>query len=878
MRKRSHSSTVPSRILPDKDVPLKRLRVLPRKAELTKPEAVPQWLNEAATAFVARTPTLRWTGGFYSWGTWLDDLRQLSVWTTTPENTNIAPPWRILIDACKASRQVRGTAALYAAKSDLVNIIINLVFRKGEEQRLTHVNETAAAERDVMRRVRAVVTRQRRHEALSLTLIRFLDLAFVFSAFKDCRVAGAIALNRSAEQVAADVEAELLFLNRKPSAKEIRDLTNRMEQYMWDNRWLPWYEQVPGVRDDMVIRAREAALAFCKGLPFPQIRFGTGVRGLSRDHLAGSKSMDEWLLLLLDPSQSERWSRLSVIYESAVRDERGEEDPLLEETSRRVLQTVLEPLTELREGLDSAHSKLVDAAPGIIVSQSVNIPGRFTFRQLLELYIHLSMFGEYLHTTYRGRALPSIDEIHTGAVLYEEIRRRVWEVRCVINADKMDTLLTWCLATQELYNGMPALERRISYQQIAVKAAFGSAIIRHAANPNAPFPEPFIMQNDPLSYAAIVAEWDPPLAAKIVDAAVRIGPAIRARFESGHSDGLDLYTYRRVVVCDAARQRSAGDLQAAARTMARLHPVWDVCEPDKAYGPFDMRGVMRLQAAAEEGNFEASAVYGCFLCSLDWIDRRRQCGIPEDMERGIRFICKAVALGDTAAAADLMHLLLSNPTRIDGHIWEMTPQLVWHSVQCLKEAVREEPSMRLFVGYLYSLGATDVPVDCRVAAKAYQCVLESVTSSPRFQAYAANNLGVLRLLNTPGASSALPEANKAFEFIRASASAADPKAESNLGALLCLESSDSYQQLEMAKQTYWQCLSNRDYNNPVTTIQARRDTSEVNVYKMRIAPQLREKFCRELRAEGMVMERYGTVLETETVPYVPQATLAELKP
>lgn len=878
MRKRSHSSTVPSRLLPDKDVSLKRLRALPRKAELTKPEAVPQWLNEAATVFVARTPTLRWTGGFYSWGTWLDDLRQLSVWTTTSENTNIAPPWRVLIDACKASRQVRGTAALYAAKSDLVNIIINLVFRKGEEQRLTHVNETTAAERDVMRRVRAVVTRQRRHEALSLTLIRFLDLAFVFSAFKDCSVAGAIALNRSAEQVAADVEAELLFLNRKPSAKEIRDLTNRMEQYMWENRWLPWYEQVPGVRDDMVIRAREAALAFCKGLPFPQIRFGTGVRGLSRDHLAGSKSMDEWLLLLLDPSHSERWSRLSVIYESAVRDERGEEDPLLEETSRRVLQTVLEPLTELREGLDSAHSKLVDAAPGIIVSQSVNIPGRFTFRQLLELYIHLSMFGEYLHTTYRGRALPSIDEIHTGAVLYEEIRRRVWEVRCVINADKMDTLLTWCLATQELYNGMPALERRISYQQIAVKAAFGSAIIRHAANPNAPFPEPFIMQNDPLSYAAIVAEWDPPLAAKIVDAAVRIGPAIRARFESGHSDGLDLYTYRRVVVCDAARQRSAGDLQAAARTMARLHPVWHVCEPDKAYGPFDMRGVMRLQAAAEEGNFEASAVYGCFLCSLDWIDRRRQCGIPEDMERGIRFICKAVALGDTAAAADLLHLLLSNPTRIDGHIWEMTPQLVWHSVQCLKEAVREEPSMRLFVGYLYSLGAKDVPVDCRVAAKAYQCVLESVTSSPRFQAYAANNLGVLRLLNTPGASSALPEANKAFEFIRASASAADPKAESNLGALLCLESSDSYQQLEMAKQTYWQCLNNRDYNNSVTTIQARRDTSEVNVYEMRIAPQLREKFCRELRAEGMVMERYGTVLEIETVPYVPQATLTELKP
>lgn len=878
MRKRSLASTVPPRLLPDKDAPVKRLRVLPRKGEPSKSELVPTWLNDAAAAFVASTPTLRWTGGFYSWGTWLDDLRQLSVWTNTPESKTAAPPWRILIEACKASGQVRGTAALYAAKSDLVNIIINLVFRKGEEQRLTHVNESAAAERDVMRRVRAVVTRQRRHEALSLTLIRFLDLAFVFSAFKDCRISSALALNLSAENVAADVEAELYFLNRKPNAKEIRDLTNSMEQYMWENRWLPWYEQVPGVRDDMVIRAREAALAFCKGLPFPQIRFGIGVRGLSRDHLAGSKSMDEWLLLLLDPKQSQRWSRLSVIYESAVRDERGEEDPLLEETSRRVLQTVLEPLTELREGHESAHSKLVDAAPGIIVTQSVNSPGRFTFRQLLELYIHLSMFGEYLHTTYRGRALPSIDEIHTGAVLYEEIRRRVWEVRCVINADKIDTLLSWCLATQEVHNGMPALDRRISYQQIAVKAAFGSAIIRHAANPNAPFPEPFIMQNDPLSYAAIVAEWDAPLAAKIVDAAVRIGPSIRARFESGHSDGLDLYTYRRVVVCDAARQRSAGDLQAAARTMARLHPVWDVCEQDKAHGPFDMRGVMTLQAAAEEGNFEASAVYGCFLCSPDWFERRRHCGIPEDMERGIRFICKAVALGDTAAAADLLRMLLSNPTTVGERRWEMTPQLVWHSVQCLKEAVREEPSMRLFVGYLYSLGAENVPVDCRVAAKAYQCVLESVTSSPRFQAYAANNLGVLRLLNAPGASSALPESTKAFEYIRASASAADTKAESNLGALLCLESRDSYQKLEMAKQTYWQCLNNRDCSIPVTAIQAKRDQGAVSVFEIRMAPHQRDRFCRELRAEGMPMDQYGTVLVEENVPYVPQAPLAEVKP
>lgn len=781
-----------------------------------------------------------------------------------------------MINACKASGQFRGTAALYRAKSDLVNIIINLVFRKGEQQKLTHINQTAAAERDVMRRVRAVVTRQRRHEAFSLTLIRFLDLAFVLSAYKDCRLATAVSQNLSPEQVSAQVEAELFFFDRKPNAKEIRDLTNRMEQSMWRIRWLPWYEQVPGVRDDMVIRAREAALSFCKGLPYPQLRIGTGVRGLSRDHIAGAKSMDEWLLMLLDPSQSERWSRLSEVYEKAVCDERGEEDPLLEETSRRVLQTVLEPLTELREGLDAAHSRLVDAAPGIIVTQSVNIPGRFTFRQLLELYIHLSMFGQHLHTTYSGRALPSIDEIHAGVVLYEEIRHRIWEVRSVIRSDKVDTLLRWCLATQELRNGVPAIDRRVSYQQIAVNAAFGSAIIRHAANPNAPFSDPYITEKDPLSYAAIVAEWDPPLAAKIVDAAVRIGAAVRTKFESGQGDGLDLYTYRRVIVCDAARQRSAGNSQAAARIMAKLHPVWDVCEPDKAYGSFDMRGVRILQVAAAKGNFEASAVYGCLLCSLDWYERRRECGIERDMETGIGFICKAVSVGDTAAAADLLHLLRSNPTRVGDHIWELTPQLVWHSVQCLKEAVREEPSMRLFLGHLYSLGAKNIPVDCRAAAKAYQCVLESVKSSPRYQAYAANNLGVLRLLNAPGASSALAETSKAFDYIRASASAADPKAESNLAALLCLESRDSYQQLESARKTYWHCLSNRNVHVPITAIQACQKSGQVKVFEVVIAPERRERFCQDLRSEGMPLEQYGTILCEETLPYVPRPSPSEV--
>lgn len=859
MKKRTATTTLPS------DVDNSRRHKTLRKSE-ARSDTAPKWLHDAAANFVADTPSLKWTGGFYSWGTWLDDLRTISIWTAPSPHSK--PAWRALIDACRASGQVQGTAALYRAKSDLVAIIVNSVFRIGEEQRVMNKGETAAAERDVMRRVRAVVTRQRRHEAVALTLIRFLDLAFVLSAYKDCRLAHAVDERESPAEVNLKVEEELMFFELGPNAREIRAVTRRMEQYMWDNRWLPWYERVPGVRDEMVIQAREAALEFCKDLPFPHVRIGAGVRGLSRDHLAGAGSMDEWLVTLLEPALSSRWARLAEVYEIAVRDERGEEDALLEETSRRVLQTVLEPLIEVRDGMDTAHSKLVDAAPGIVVTQSVRIPGRFTFRQLLELYIHLTMFGEYLQTSFHQCGLPSVDEIHTGVVLYEEIRKRALEVRSVIDFDNVDTFMDWCLVTQEQYASMPSKQKILSYQETAVKAALGSAIVRYTANPNAPLPDTDIAQSDPLTYAATVGEWDPFLAAKIIDAAVRIGKETRSRFSNGSNHGLDLYSYRRIIVCDAARERFRGDTLAAARMMRRLHPIWEVCEQDKEVGEVGTKGIMSLRAAAENGNFEACALYGVILCSLEWFEKRIQLNIPTSMETGIEYICRAILMGDTGGAIDLVHLLMSNPSQQRDYVWHIPHQLVTHSVQCLRNAAREEPCLQLFVGYLYSVGAKHVPVDCKAAARAYQIVLDSSSSSPRCQAYAANNLGVLRILNAPGVHRALADSAKAITYVKAAATILEAKAESNLGALLCLESHSSAEVLESAKQTYWRHLESKG-SSPVAVLQASSDAREVTVFEMLIASQHRESFCRDLRIEGMPLERYGTILNSETLPYSP---------
>lgn len=874
MRKRSATATVvPSTTAAaaeHADAPSKRIKHLRSKTDPTRQDPAPPWLHEAAAQFVSNTPALKWTGGFYSWGTWLDDLRQLHLWTHSA--THPAPaPWRALIDACKQSGQVRGTAALYRAKIDLVTVIINFVFRRGEAQRLTHKGETPAAERDVMRRVRAVVTRQRRHEAVALTLIRFLDLAFVFSAYRDARLSEAARKGSSAAEVRSQVESELLFLDLKPTAKDIRHVTVEMENHMWTCRWLPWYEQVPGVRDEMVIEARDAARSFCVGLPFPHVRVGAGVRGLSRDHLAGAGSMDQWLVSLLDLRLSRRWAGLAAVYLRAVEDERGEEDMLLEETSRRVLQTMLEPLTEVRDGLDPAHSKLIDAAPGIIVTQSVRISGRFTFRQLLELYIHLSMFGRYLHSNFHHCALPSIDEIHSGVVLFEEIRRRAFEVRAVTDSDKLDTLMRWCLSTQEYHSpDSPALKSCVAYQQAAIRAALGSAMLRFKANPGAPFPESDVAESDPLTYAAVVAEWDPPLAAKIIDAAVRIGKPTRSRFMSGHGEGIDLYTYRRLVVCSATRERFLGDSQAAARLMKRFYAVWEVCEQDKGVGGFDRRGVIHLQAAADKGNFEAYSAYGMLLCSPEWEEHREQCGLARDVESGIVLICKAVAVCDTGAARDLIHLLVSNPSPHNTDGWHIPQPLVDYAVRCLREAAREEPALRLFLGYLYSQGATGIPIDYNASAVAYQCVLESVSAGPRYQAHAANNLGVLRVFNPSSVNGGASRRGEALDYIKIAAAASDARAESNLAALLCLEGRDSYPQLEMAKQTYWNCLETRGSGSPLTVLQFNRDPMQVTVFDVIVAEQKQRSFCNDLSWEGMPLEQYGTILSAETRAYSPR--------
>lgn len=881
--------------------PGKKFKLRPRLE--ARADAVPQWLRDAADVFVVDVPRLSWTGGFYSWGTWLERLCTRELWdegdvdtaavdhnpsagshpdtglddsAASAEDSSAMPtgmgPWRVLIETCKRSGQVRGPAAMYRAKGDLVSTMINAVYRLGETKRVSGSGQEYAAERDIMRRVRAVVTRQRRHEGAALTLIRFLDFAFIWSAYVDCRMDSCVKGDpESRKAMVRILKDQLAFMKEKPGAKVLAAVAAEKELFMRENRWLPWYEEVPGVRNEMVIRAREAATAFCVGLPFPRVDAGTGVRGLSRDHLAGAGSMDEWLLTLLNPALNTRWAGLAETYNIALRDGQGEENALLEETARRVVEKVLEPITEDHEDLDAVQSKIVDAAPGIVVTQAVRSDGRFTFRQLLELFITMSSFAQYVRQTYYNRDLPSLKEIHSGVAMFEEITERVADVRSVIDLTKLEQLMEWCLSAgdhQQSLDGVrfyscgtdPGCKR---YQRRAIGSALGHVVIRFAT---VPFPRSFLgrssdpADSDPLSYAAVVAEWDPALAAKIIDASVRIGQAARTKFANDMGDGLDLYTYRRMVVCDAARERCAGDLSAAGEIMAKLHPVWDSCEQDKLLGTFDERGAMALWTAVERGNFEAASFYGLLLCSEAWAERRQAANVMRDVSSGIRYLSRALEMGDAAAAVDLVNLLIPSSSE------RMPPLMIDLAFNTLKDAAQRAPAVSLVVGYLYSLGAPGIPADCVAAARAYERVLETGETSTRCRAFAANNLAVLL---TVGDTAVMKDGAKAREYFTMAAMAGDAKAKSNLAAALSHGALGTGIDVAAARQMYREFFAETDCDTPITVVQKNDRDRTLLVYELQVHKGKQEPFCAALAPTGMDLQLYGTIVRHETVPAVP---------
>lgn len=130
----------------------------------------------------------------------------------------------------------------------------------------------------------------------------------------------------------------------------------------------------------MVVHARDSAFAFCDVLLLPHLSLRPPATCLaSREHLALSLSMDEWLVAISNPKFLPRWTVLADVYKRAVRDSRGEEHSLLEEIARRVVKRVLHFLIDVHRTFDPTCSKLAEFTPAITFTQSLRIPANFTF-------------------------------------------------------------------------------------------------------------------------------------------------------------------------------------------------------------------------------------------------------------------------------------------------------------------------------------------------------------------------------------------------------------------------------------------------------------------------------------------------------------------
>lgn len=763
-------------------------------------DGAPAWLHEACSVFVESTPMLGWLkygsnqcGGFYNWSTWLNQLCSRQFWTcatsavhencksksdSKTRHSNISP-WLALVDACRASGHCCSAVALHSLKSDLVSVIINLVFRRAEANRLTDRPCKSVPQQDA---VMCTVARHRRHESL-LTLVCLLDTAFIYSSYRECRLELANRQGKANEGTDAgsdntttddndintrdtekEIESELKFLDSK-SSPAFLSACARMQSFMWKHRWLPWYEQITGMRHDMAILACEAALSFCEGIPLP--------RRLPGERIATDiEGMNKWLVSLLHPSLVSRWVALAQVHKRAVTEGHGEEEQLMGEICRRVIYRVLELLLAKSTSckmnneagnnrVDSEMDQIMDMGPEISLAQSLRIPGRCTFRQLLELYIQLITFGRLLHTTFYHRCTHTVEQHHQQECVsvFWEIRTRVLEIRPLIEPYFVHQLCDWCIAATVKPASCFKSETRntnddyrhnddacLAYQHAAVFAALGPAITltysRFWASPTCKISDNKNLktrsddkcdsdrivniegidnndkngddgdmdnndnstnntdsstnssptgagatacrginewnknsighrpsngctttaqgpsESDPLVVAATIAEWDPSSALSILDSYVKIGKTLRGQFQKAQGNGLDLYVYRRVAVCQAVLERFDNDVQMTARLMSRFHCVWAACENDKGVGVFDNRGVCVLKSAIEKGNFEAASTYGIMLSCPLWADRRKACDIDRDVEEGLSYICKAVEMYDTAAAADLVHILM----------------------------------------------------------------------------------------------------------------------------------------------------------------------------------------------------------------------------
>lgn len=833
----------------------------------------PMWLKNAVATFVESAPPLQLEDGFDGWPGWLEAACNRALWR--PQKS-----WRLLMDTCKASSQVRGVAALSQTRNDIIVIIISAVYRNAEEARRRRVApNTKLNEHESVQQVRLAISKQRLHDPRALTLSRLIDFSFRLSAYVDCCIDECGNDERHKEQIRSQVEEELGFLDMRATVENLGQFSLYMEGFMQSRKWLPWYEEVPKIRNRVVIEAREAACLFCDGVPGPQMNPKSGLAGLLQRPAMSSSGIDVWLISLLEPKFLPKWEGLTTMYSTALSTGHGEEEALLEELSRRVVGTSLESLLERADKTDPNQATLADVVPEILSRQSVRTPGNLTFRMLLELYIYLSVFRTHLTEFFYSQELPVIEKIHTVVALFGQAVDRIAEIRYILRPEQNMNLMQWSIQCIDRATVVPPYAQRrnpqecMQYKKAAIGAVLGRVFIRFS-NRNSQFGDfgpQGLNPRDTLTYAAIIAEWDPALAAKIIDAAMGIEDTVRQRFLQGNGEGVDLYIYRRILVCDAAKSICQDNAKAAGAIMAKLHPVWEVCSGDKAIGSVTPKGLDFMRQAVERGNFEAATFYGLMLSSASWVNVRRAVNMEQQVEEGIRLILQALESGDYSASIDLASIIISG---IPDSVTKLArAKIVDEIMNKLRAAANESPVAGLFLGYVYSLGGCGEPANCEEAAASYERVLSMTDVTAATRAHAINNLAILLTMGKKA-----PPANdtRAAEYLVMASLAGNVKAKTNLAAMYCYGVVGIKRSLPAAESVYRDFFASTRGEHPIAVIQKAAGGKDVEIAQVRIDPERQEAFCKAVGTSGAPANpaSFGEVLQKETLPCTNVAEMA----
>ncbi len=827
----------------------------------------PKWLKGAVTDFVRELPPLffdnkSFDGGFSKW---VELCCSRELWRPKAG-------WRKLAQTCKESNRIRGIAAAARTRGDILSLVVNNVYREAEAVYRKRISPQRKPDEPALSsQVKNIVHRQHCHERRAITFSWLLRFSFMLTAYVDCILCRSATDEQTLATAREHVEVELDFLNERVTLESLSRFVLHMKQQMQTRKWLPWYYEAPGFRNGVVTRAREAASTFCVDIPPLQLLFND-VHGLFRHKVVALTALNAWLVSLLNIRYLNKWEMLTAIFKELRESATGQEEQeqILEELSRKVVDIAIEHPMQHSDKVDQGQILLAKIVPEISNRQSVRSPGRLTFRMVLELHIYLTAFRSLLTELFYLRDLPGPGTIHKAVMLFGQLADRISEIRCMVRPEHSIVLMHWIMklienstaAPQNVVNSVP--QECLMYKKGAIGAILGRVFVKLKVHWR---PFEFEMNNqlrsDPLVYASVIAEWDPLLAAKIINAEIQITPELRRRYETGAGHGVSLYMYRRIIVCDTIWNRTNGDWKVAGAILAKLHPVWDVVDGDKKVGSITSQGLEFMRTAVGRGNVEAATFYGLLVSSSGWSEVRKSLGIEESTENGIRLILQALENGDFSASIDLANIITSvqavRPTRPYSKV------LVTAIISMMRKMAHFSPIVSLHLGYVYAIGGYDVPADFTAAIQYYKKVLKFSDVTAATRAHAINNMAILI---TIGPKYAVPNGSKAAEYLTVASLAGNLKSKTNLAAMRCFGVSGIKQNLSSAEAMYRDYFTHTKGQKPVCLMQKSNDPNLVHISQVLVDPRRQEKFLKAI-GQGcapLLPEDFGEVLYSETMP------------